>query len=1265
VTDYTDFITSEHRKPKFTAIIEALTQGQVDNQALLSALYSYFDLDTAVGMQLDSVGRWIGVSRALQTPLPNVYFSLDTPGLGFNQGTWWYPGAPQFQLATLPDDAYRILLKAKIAANNWDGTEPTAVKIWNDLFATQYGLLVTVKDNQNMSQSVTFSGPPPDAVVSGLISSGALDLKPATVTSLNSLIAPAGFTFVLVPVHATAGIGRAPVSSGASRQLALVGVHSAAAIRAITAQITNPSGGPVAVAGKGWYQDVLWNFGTANAGTGAIKSISDVTANGGASMRGLTFEPGDLQVYNADETISNQNIQFFVDHCDLLAIWNGGPIGQGGASGIKSFGIQLVAPYSGAVGYYELECKLPKVVGAHAQFRAWGHTYGAAIGAFNDEMVRILNAKDTSTASILSELTATATASASAYWNPADAAAVYTFANNNLTFTRGGTDWTYPDGLRATPSHATGKYYWEIHVDALGVTNTGWQYLGAANAAWDFSTTDTLGRDGNSWAFQDNIFFFPGATGWGTPWAVGDIIQIAYDIDNQKVWIGQNGTWVSGAPISTAGTPVGPITGAMMPAFQGSQHGITLTANFGATPFTYSIPSGFSAWGGAGGATSFAYSSAGGNPAGTVGVTGDVIGSAAGNMGSSTFTPSPAVDYSTAFHRIGMLIDTNFNISFWVDDARVASFASDQFKNSSGANDSLEVLMTLGVVGTGATFFDLSSGTDIALTNNQLTLSPTQTFFGGQARSTSAHSTGKWMVEFSNVLWQDASGTWTILGGGNSSWSSTGTDTLGNEANSFGFRMDGSVFVAGVQTPGGFAGFGTPVSPIATFDLCIDLDNRMIWGRQNGGNWNNDPAADPATNIGGFSIAAVTGDIYAAASSVNAGDTITANFGATGFTYAIPAGFAAWDTSTTSIDTASFGGANNTADTNKYRFGLKTLQIWSPNPVQPPPPPPPPPTGRIPQAMLDVTGWTKRRDWNFGTAAGNNITSLTDFYNAGWHPHAGINAGGPGVPGVSNGWGSETYPDDMSASFVMGSDHVDMYALYQGGTIDQWSGTGAIYTFAAQYPVDEAGIMTAPCYMEAYINVNCVTGFWPAWWCIGHQAGQPWWETDWGPEIDFLEIMPASGTTPTSWPSSLHASNNGSNLCFGNQRDSAGNPTSNIPLATSYFSGCVWTPGGSFNVGNFTTTGLLDFTVGYHTFGCLIDTNFNISFYFDDVKVGTALATQFAGDAGIPCVPYLTIDLAAGAWAGACNPADFGGINNATPTNKYRMSFKNIQIWSP
>lgn len=134
-SDYTGLITNEHSdKPKYMAMVGVVAQPLVDALNVSQGLSADFDLDLAIGAQLDQVGLWVGIGRRINTPLTGVYFSFDTEGLGFGQGVWKGPFDPDTGVIELDDETYRLLLRAKIAANHWDGTMETSKAILDAVF---------------------------------------------------------------------------------------------------------------------------------------------------------------------------------------------------------------------------------------------------------------------------------------------------------------------------------------------------------------------------------------------------------------------------------------------------------------------------------------------------------------------------------------------------------------------------------------------------------------------------------------------------------------------------------------------------------------------------------------------------------------------------------------------------------------------------------------------------------------------------------------------------------------------------------------------------------------------------------------------------------------------------------------------------------------------------------------------------------------------------------------------------------------------------
>lgn len=188
ITQYTDLVTSEHQKPNFLAAVAALVQPFADLSLSQSEFPVDFDLDAAVGAQLDIVGQWVGVTRYVQTPLTGVYFSFDDASLGFDQGTWLGPYDPTTGQTVLADDAFRNLIRAAIVANSWDGSLQQAVDVWNLIFGA-VGYQILVQDNNDMTMIYGLMGSIPDAVTYALFTQGYFDMRPAGV-DITSRVAP-------------------------------------------------------------------------------------------------------------------------------------------------------------------------------------------------------------------------------------------------------------------------------------------------------------------------------------------------------------------------------------------------------------------------------------------------------------------------------------------------------------------------------------------------------------------------------------------------------------------------------------------------------------------------------------------------------------------------------------------------------------------------------------------------------------------------------------------------------------------------------------------------------------------------------------------------------------------------------------------------------------------------------------------------------------------------------------------------------------------
>lgn len=178
--EYLNLITSAWRdKPKYIAMVDIAAEFYSYLQDLNAELIAKFDVDTAVGQQLDVIGEWVGISRNVAIPVPGVFFSWDGTNefLGWDFGIW-QDDTNDTDVTVLPDDVYRNFVKAKIAANQWDGTTDGAYAIWDSVFTD---ITILIQDNLDMSYDLGFVGGIVDSLTVALIEQGYLPLKPEGV----------------------------------------------------------------------------------------------------------------------------------------------------------------------------------------------------------------------------------------------------------------------------------------------------------------------------------------------------------------------------------------------------------------------------------------------------------------------------------------------------------------------------------------------------------------------------------------------------------------------------------------------------------------------------------------------------------------------------------------------------------------------------------------------------------------------------------------------------------------------------------------------------------------------------------------------------------------------------------------------------------------------------------------------------------------------------------------------------------------------------
>jgi hypothetical protein len=149
-------------------------------------------------------------------------------------------------------------------------------------------------------------------------------------------------------------------------------------------------------------------------------------------------------------------------------------------------------------------------------------------------------------------------------------------SNGNLTAVMG-----VGHSALANMGKAAGKWYWEVHWDAdvsctpdIGVAQQTInldQYLGVSAVAWGYDKTGT----------KLNNSSFPA---YGATYALGDTIGVALDMDAKTLTFYKNGV--------SQGQAFTGLSGTIYPGVSSEGGTVTVTVNFGTTPFAFTPPAG-------------------------------------------------------------------------------------------------------------------------------------------------------------------------------------------------------------------------------------------------------------------------------------------------------------------------------------------------------------------------------------------------------------------------------------------------------------------------------------------------------------------------------------------------------------------------------------------------------------------------------------------------------------------------------------------------
>lgn len=167
IQDKLDRVLTQYREsPNLLGLMATYLTQLNEVEDVIASIESKFDIDTAVGEQLDIIGRWLGFPRCHNVPAPVPVFGFDCDGTytgqyniaGFCEGALWLgcPGVSSFEVCITDDELYRNFLyvrRYQLLGNNDYRSFVTCIKILFGSAATytQTGRVIDVSPGRTLT----------------------------------------------------------------------------------------------------------------------------------------------------------------------------------------------------------------------------------------------------------------------------------------------------------------------------------------------------------------------------------------------------------------------------------------------------------------------------------------------------------------------------------------------------------------------------------------------------------------------------------------------------------------------------------------------------------------------------------------------------------------------------------------------------------------------------------------------------------------------------------------------------------------------------------------------------------------------------------------------------------------------------------------------------------------------------------------------------------------------------------------------------------
>lgn len=185
-------------KPKASAMISAIVSRFKNISDVIEEFESAFDLDSAIGSQLDIIGKIVGISRNVEGVIPKIFFGFDgnVNARGFGLAPFYTTDQAQYTDTQLSDSDYRFFIRIKIAKNHVKATmsDDNGSNL-NAVILSMFEGYAYMVDNKDMTVTIYIENSPKSYLLPYAISLDLIPLPQAVEVKYISIVARKTFGF--------------------------------------------------------------------------------------------------------------------------------------------------------------------------------------------------------------------------------------------------------------------------------------------------------------------------------------------------------------------------------------------------------------------------------------------------------------------------------------------------------------------------------------------------------------------------------------------------------------------------------------------------------------------------------------------------------------------------------------------------------------------------------------------------------------------------------------------------------------------------------------------------------------------------------------------------------------------------------------------------------------------------------------------------------------------------------------------------------------